>query len=161
MDGLRSRSKNLPGGYAGKILRVELSENAFWEQGIEESETIRKYLGGVGLGAKMFYDDQDENIGPFDEKNPLIFLTGPLTGTIPAGVKYFVVTRSPATQGYGESSSGGFFGPVLKMSGFDGLVIKGKADKPVYIFIDNGKVYIKNALHLWGKDACETTSLIR
>ena len=161
MDGLRSRSKNLPGGYAGKILRVELSENAFWEQGIEESETIRKYLGGVGLGAKMFYDDQDENIGPFDEKNPLIFLTGPLTGTIPAGVKYFVVTRSPATQGYGESSSGGFFGPVLKMSGFDGLVIKGKADKPVYIFIDNGKVYIKKALHLWGKDACETTSLIR
>ncbi|HLA28349.1 MAG TPA: aldehyde ferredoxin oxidoreductase family protein [Syntrophales bacterium] len=161
MEGLRGRSKNLPGGYAGKILQVELRDNTFREQRIEESETIRKYLGGVGLGAKMFYDDQDGNIGAFDAKNPLIFLTGPFTGTIPAGVKYFVVTRSPATQGYGESNSGGFFGTALKMSGFDGLVVKGKADKPVYIFIDNGKVYIKNAAHLWGKDTCETTSLIR
>jgi len=161
MARLNSKDKDLPGGYVGKILWVELCNKAFWEQRLGETEIIRKYLGGVGLGAKMLYEGPDENIGPYEEKNLLIFLTGPLTGTVPAGTKYFVITRSPATQGYGESNSGGFFGPVLKMSGFDGLVIKGKADKPVYIFIDNGNVYIKDAFHLWGKDTYETGCLIR
>jgi aldehyde:ferredoxin oxidoreductase len=161
MTSLKRNRNHLPGGYLGKILWIELSQNTFWEERLQDMESIRKYIGGAGLGTKMLYESADWHIGPFDERNLLIFLTGPLTGTVPAGTKYFVVTRSPATQGYGESNSGGFFGTVLKMSGFDGLVVKGKADRPVYIFIDNGNVCIKDASHLWGKDTYETVSLIQ
>lgn len=161
LTSLKRNRNHLPGGYLGKILWIELSQNTFWEERLQDLESIRKYLGGAGLGTKMLYESADEHIGPFDERNLLIFLTGPLTGTVPAGTKYFVITRSPATQGYGESNSGGSWGPLLKMSGFDGLVIKGKADKPVYILIDNGNVFIKDASHLWGKDTYEAEQLIR
>lgn len=148
-------------GYPGKLLWVDLSQNVIKEETID-AEACRKYIGGFGLGAKIIFDRQKAGIDPLGPENIFGFMTGPFTGTQAlGGSRYAVVGKSPLTGAWGDANSGGYFGPYLKFSGFDGVFFTGKADKPVYLFIDNGKAEIIDAAHLWGKDCCETEDIIK
>ena len=149
------------GGYAGKILRVDLSSGRMRRETISE-EWLRKFLGGEGLATRILYSELEAGVNPLSPKNKLIFMTGPLTGTItPAAPRYSVAARSPLTLCIGTSNAGGFFGPELKFAGWDGIIVEGRAEKPVYLLIRDGEVELKDASHLWGKDTYETEEILR
>ncbi len=146
----------------GKILRIDLSKNEIVIKQIEE-EVLRKFLGGSGLAVKFLYDLLPPGYDAFDPKTPLIFMTGPFTGTaVPGSALYNVVSKSPLT-GFtvGRARSNGFFAPELKFAGFDGVVIQGKSESPVYLWIHDGVTEIRGAKDLWGKDTRETHDLIQ
>ncbi len=147
-------------GWMNKIVKVDLSSGKQTIINIDE-DVRRKFIGGRGLGLKIFTDMCSADIDAFDKENALIFLTGPLTGIIQTAGRYQVTTRSPLTGGILDSSSGGFFGANLKKAGFDGLVITGKADKPVYLKITEEGIEIKSAEHIWGKDTHETMRILK
>lgn len=138
-------------GYQGKILRVDLSTG---KNEIEEPGELfyRTYWGGACLGAYFLLKEMKGGEEPFSPSNLLIFATGPLTGVpVPGLAKHSVLAKSPLTGGIGESQSEGFWGSELKLAGFDALIIKGRSDKPVYLWIHNGQLRIKDASHIWGK----------
>ncbi|MGV9173858.1 MAG: aldehyde ferredoxin oxidoreductase N-terminal domain-containing protein, partial [Promethearchaeia archaeon] len=139
----------------GKLLRINLNNNTFETEEIE-SKFIRKYLGGRGLGAKILYDELKPGIDALSPENIVIIASGPLTGTKAASSgRYAVVTKSPLTGAILSANSGGDWGPYLRRSGFDGIVIKGKAEHPTYLWIHNGEVEFKDASHVWGKKVIE------
>ncbi len=143
-------------GYAGRIAWMDLTNGAVRVQELEEA-LAKKYLGGKGLGAYLLYSHLRPHTDPYDPENILIFITGPLTGTgFPAVSRSAVVTRSPMTGTFLDSYSGGFFGPHMKFSGYDGFFIQGKAERPSYILVEKDKVTIRGAAHLWGLSASET-----
>ncbi len=142
-------------GYMGSYVRINLTKNEISFQTFPE-EVLRKYIGGTGLGTRILFDETEIHTDPLGPENVLIYNTGPLVGTkAPNFGRYHVVTKSPLTGRYAEANSGGKFGPALRKAGYDGLILFGKAENPVYISIDNGKVEIKDAAHLWGKDTYE------
>ncbi len=146
---------------AGKILIVDLTKGKIGEKPISD-EMVEKYLGGRGIGAKILWDETDKNTEPLGSDNVVIFSAGTLTGTFaPSSGRVTVTFKSPTTNMYFKSTTGGHWGSELKYAGYDILVLKGKSKKPAYIFIDDGKVSIKDAGHLWGKDVRETTEKIR
>ncbi len=147
-------------GWMNKIVKVDLSTGQQTIVNIDE-DVRRKFIGGRGLGLKIFTDMCSADIDALDNENALLFLTGPLTGIIQTAGRYQVTTRSPLTGGIVDSSSGGFFGANLKKAGFDGLVITGKADKPVYLEATEDGIEIKNAEHIWGKDTHETMKILK
>jgi aldehyde:ferredoxin oxidoreductase len=143
-------------GYAGKIGRVDLTQGTIRVDDLEES-VARKYLGGKALGAYLLLRHLRPKTDPYDPDNVLIFITGPLSGTtFPAASRSAVITRSPMTGTFLDSYCGGFFGPHMKRSGFDALMITGKAKMPVYIFVDGGEITLKKADHLWGLSTSQT-----
>ena len=147
-------------GYMGKLLRVNLSNG---QTSIEEiPQNLRKdFIGGRGLAVKYLYDEINPEIDALSPDNKLIFATGPATGTTsPTGGRYMVVTKGALTGTVASSNSGGFFGPALKKAGFDMVIIEGKADNPVYLYITDKSVSIKDAGHLWGKTTHETTDTL-
>src|SRR4030065_2001881 len=123
--------------YAGKILRVDLTSGKVSTEPLSE-ETAKNYIGGIGLGIRLLMDNSKPGTDAFDPDNPIIFATGPLSGTMgpTAGNGYAVVSKSPATGGVGEAKAHGFFGPDLKRAGYDAVIITGKADKRSYPWID-------------------------
>jgi aldehyde:ferredoxin oxidoreductase len=144
--------KKMPGGYVGKILRVDLSSG---KNSLEDLnlEWARLFIGGKGLGAKYLYEELKPGTDPLSPDNVLILMTGPLTGTTaPCAPKYAIYTKSPLTNAFLDSYMGGYLGAELKFAGFDGVIIRGKADKPVYLWISDGKAEIRGARHLWGLD---------
>jgi aldehyde:ferredoxin oxidoreductase len=142
-------------GWMGKVVKIDLSSGK--QEPVEIGDDLRRrYLGGRGLGVKLYTQLCDEKTDPFSEENALIFLTGPLTGTVLTGGRYQIVSRSPLTTTICDSSSGGTFGAALKRTGLDGIVVVGKADKPVYLLITDDGIQIKDAAHLWGKDTQAT-----
>ncbi len=154
-------------GYNGKIAFVDLSKKS-WEIKDLNPQIAREYLGGTGLSAKLTYDLLSEldyktlKEDPFNEINPLIFATGPVTGTIrPNSGRYTVTAISPLTKIWGESSSGGYFCISLRNSGFDAIVITGKSNTPIYLYIHDKTIEFKDASKYWGKDTYETQSLIK
>ena len=145
----------------GKILRVKLTDKTIKVMEISE-EWEDLYIGGEGLAAKILYDELEPGMDPFDEKNLLIFAAGPLTGTkAPCSGRLCVGFKSPLTGTIGLSNSGGHFTPMIKRSGWDAVVIKGKSKTPVYLYINDDKVEFKDAAHLWGKDVTYTEDKIR
>lgn len=148
-------------GYAGKILRVELSRERVETQALDE-DLAKKFIGGSGLAAKILYDETGADTDPLGPENLLIFMTGPFAATpvITSG-RHAVVTKSPLTGIFAESDSGGTWGAVLKKAGFDGIVVKGKAKKPVYLWVVEGRAEIRDASHLWGQDTYEVEGAIR
>jgi len=144
------------GGYAGKIGFVNLSSGEIREQELDE-KLARDFIGGHGLGARILFENQKGRVDALGPENVLGFVTGPLTGTpVPTGSRYMVVCKSPLTGGWGDANSGGFFGPELKFAGWDAIFVSGVASKPSYLMITNAGIEIKDAAHLWGKDAIET-----
>ncbi len=154
-------------GYNGKIAYIDLSNQKVDIKDLDP-QIAEKYIGGVGLSAKLTYDlltDKDYEIlksDPFAGINPLIFATGPLTGTAtPSSSRYSVTGISPLTGIWGESTSGGFFPVILRRCGYDALVITGEAKEPSYLFISDGEISFNDAKNIWGKNTRETTELIK
>ena len=148
-------------GYMGKILNVNLSSGNL-EDEILDDKLLYDFIGGYGIGARILYSRQKAGVDPLGPDNMLGFLTGPLTGTQASfAARLTVVAKSPLTGGWGDSNCGGHFAPYLKFAGYDGVFFTGIADKPVYLFIDNGKPVLKDAGHLWGKDCFVTEDTLR
>ncbi|MFC1914812.1 aldehyde ferredoxin oxidoreductase family protein [Chloroflexota bacterium] len=145
--------------YGGTILRVNLSENKISREPTTSYSGV--FLGGRGINVKILYDNGSPQSDPLDPANPLIFGTGPLCGTPVPASRVEVTAKSPETGYLGSSNFGGNFGPELKFAGYDHIVITGKADKPIYLWIYNDQVEIKDASHLWGKDTYQTQAIIR
>jgi len=142
------------------LLKIDLST------GRSEIITVPKswqqeYLGGASLAARLLYEHLVKELDALSPEAPLLFLNGPLTGTAGPAVGRFVVTaRSPATGLWGESNCGGFWGPELRASGFDGLWVQGRAEEPVYLWIYNDNIEIRPANHIWGSDTYTTQNLV-
>ncbi len=151
------------GGYMGKILEVDLSTGKMAESELPPEEILRKYLGGFGLGLWMLYHRCPPGVAALDPESPMILMNGPLVGThAPAPNNLTMTFKSPST-GFtaGRSHTHGFFGPNLRWAGYDGLIITGKSDKPVYLWINEGKTEIRDAAKIWGKDTHETEELVK
>lgn len=148
-------------GYAGKILEVNLSTGKIRDEKLED-DVLRDYVGGRGLAAKILWDrlgSKWETIDPLGHENIILFLTGPLTGFFPGG-RICVSAKSPQNNGVIGSTVGGEFGVELRCAGYDGITVTGKAEKPVYLFIKDSDVELRDASRLWGKDAKQTTTLL-
>ena len=148
-------------GYAGKFLDIDLSTENIAQRKFDE-EILKRYVGGRGLAAKILWDRLGktwETVDPFGPENVLTVLTGPLTGFFP-GARVCVSGKSPQSNGMVGSTVGGQFGVDLKCAGYDGIIIRGKASKPCYITIFDGKASIKDAGHVWGKDGKQTLRIL-
>ncbi|MEM3745691.1 MAG: aldehyde ferredoxin oxidoreductase family protein [Candidatus Bathyarchaeia archaeon] len=148
-------------GYMGKLLRVNLDSKDIRAESLNE-EVLKKFVGGVGLAAKIIYDEVDPEIDPFDPGNKLVFMTGPLTGTlVPCTGRYVVCAKSPLTNAWGESHSSGFWARELKRAGYDGIIVEGRSEKPSYLVISDEEVDIKGAGDLWGMGCLETEESLK
>ena len=147
-------------GYAGKILRVNLTREKIFHEKLN-NDFIKKFLGGKGFASKILYDIIKPRINPLAPENVLVFAIGPLNGTFwPQSGRYIVASKSPLTGIWGESHSGGHWGNELKYAGFDAIVIEGASKNPVYLYIQDEEVEIKDAKHLWGRTVEETEKII-
>jgi len=149
-------------GYVGKLLEVDLTSGVVRDLPLDAA-VARDYIGGSGLAARLYLDRVTAPYPePFDPANPLIILTGPVAGhLVPGSSRFAVCTRSPLTGLWGESSGGGYLAPALKAAGCDGLIIIGKAARPVYLLVQDGSVVIRDAEGLWGKDTYETDAALK
>ena len=147
--------------FIGQILRVNLTSGAINSENLNP-QWARQTLGGAGLATRYLFDLTSPGIDPLGAENVLIFMTGALTGTPSASAsRYSVVAKSPQTNIWGQSNSGGFFGPALKWSGFDGVIFEGVSPEPVYLFIQDGKAELRKADHLWGMTVPECDDLLQ
>lgn len=148
-------------GYAGKILRVNLSKRKVKKQPVT-SKLAKKFIGGKGIATKILFDEVEPNVDPLGPKNKLIFGTGPVTGCpVPAANRLVIITKSPLTGLFLDTYAGGHFAPELKFAGFDFVVIEGRSKQPVYTYIEDEHVIIKEASHLWGRDCWETEKILK
>ncbi|MDO9123072.1 MAG: aldehyde ferredoxin oxidoreductase N-terminal domain-containing protein, partial [Deltaproteobacteria bacterium] len=148
-------------GYMGKILNIDLTSSKVQIEALRE-DWLEPFIGGSGLGAKYLYEMTDEKTDPLGPENPLIFMTGPFTGTsVPLSGRHAVVSRSPLTTIFGESDVGGTWGAFLKKAGYDGIMVTGKSEKPVYIWVNDEKVEIRDASHFWGRDTYDIDPLLK
>jgi aldehyde:ferredoxin oxidoreductase len=148
-------------GYGGTLLRVDLAKKEIVKESLDP-QLMTSFIGGRGINSWLLYQNVIPGESPFHPQNPLIFGIGPLTGTmLPAASRFTVTARSPLTYGHGDANAGGFFGPELKFAGYDHIIFTGKAQSPVYLFIENDRIELRDASHLWGKDTWETQRLIK
>ena len=148
-------------GYAGKLLEVNLSTKLIKTVAISD-EVLKDYIGGRSLAAKILWDrlgNRWETVDPLEQENILLFLTGPLTGYYPGG-RTCVSGKSPQSNGVIGSTVGGEFGVELRCAGYDGIIVTGESKKPVYLFIKDSDVEIRDAAHVWGKDAKQTVKIL-
>ena len=146
--------------YSAKILFVDLTTQAIDIRRIH-GDLYRRYLGGSGLGVRLLTALADPTIHPLDQKNPLIFVPGLLTGTlVPGATRTSVIAKSPLTGIFGETSVGGTWGAEYRFTGLDALVVTGAAQEPIYLWIHDDDVEIRPARHLWGKDTFETGAAV-
>lgn len=147
-------------GYAGKILRIDLTDGAIATRPTEPY--ARKWLGQRGIGQRILYQELRPRVTPYEPDNLVVVETGPLSGTLtPGASRYSMASKNPFSGGVGTSNSCGFFGPELKYAGYDHIVIRGRAARPVYLLIRDDRVEIRDAGGLWGKTTWETEDLIR
>jgi aldehyde:ferredoxin oxidoreductase len=147
-------------GWAGSILKVDLSTGAVTTEPTQPY--VDDYLGGRGLGVRLIYEHFQPGTGAFDPANPLIFNTGPLSGTaLPGSGRVDVTALSPMSGLRAKSNFGAYWGPELKYGGYDHLIVTGRSERPCYIWIKEGRVEIREAGHLWGRDTFETQKLIQ
>ncbi|MCX8204720.1 MAG: aldehyde ferredoxin oxidoreductase family protein [Candidatus Nezhaarchaeota archaeon] len=151
----------IKGGYLGKVARVNLKDKRVKIEEVSEEFAV-KYVGGRGWAARLLWDEARDVSSAFDPSNELLVMTGPLTATIaPGACKTTLASISPATNIYGDSNVGGMFGIELKQSGLDGIVLEGASDRPVYIWIDEGGIDIRDASYLWGLGSLEAEREIK
>lgn len=150
-----------PGGYTGKVLRVDLTGGLTSTEKLDEA-TVRKYVGGTGLGVKYLYEEVPPDVGWSDPANRMMWFAGPLNGTRVAGSGSFsVVTKGPMTNLAACTQANGFFGAFLKFSGFDGIITQGAAKQWVYLYIHDDSAELRDASHLLGKDTWETEDAVK
>jgi len=149
-------------GYAGRVLYVDLTSGKNHTEPLNE-DFAKKYIGGIGLGMRLWLQNSKPKVDPFDPENPLVIANGPISGTMwpTGGNGHAIVSKSPQTFGIGESLAHGTFGTELKRAGYDAVVIKGKAERPVYMWIDDDSVQLLDASGLMGKSPGETEDAIK
>jgi aldehyde:ferredoxin oxidoreductase len=148
-------------GYWGKILVADLTKGVLSEEPLNE-KYARDFLGSTGLAARYLFDMVSAKTDPLGPDNPLILMPGLFNGTSgPSVSRWGGATVSPYTGHYGDANAGAWFGAEFKNAGYDGIILKGKSPKPVYIFIRDGVAEIKDAAHLWGKDTYKTQEAIK
>jgi len=149
------------GGYAGQILRVDLSQKKVVAIPLSK-KLVKDYIGGTGFCARILWDETGSDTDPLGPKNRLVFAAGPVTGTAwPTSGRFNVAAKSPLTGVWGESSAGGYWGAELKYAGYDAIIVQGRAKKPTYLWIDDDNVELKDANPLWGKTVWETEEIIK
>jgi len=154
-------NEQVPSGYNGKILRVNLSNGRVSTEAIDE-EFCRKLLGGAGFVAHFLLNEIEPGTDSLSPENKLVFALGPLTGiALPGSARHCVGAKSPLTNGIAKSEVGEFWGAELKRAGLDAIIIEGKAPKPVYLSVNKGEASIRDASQLWGKNTKETQEAIR
>ena len=146
--------------YIGRLLRIDVTDGSHKTEDIPEA-MHRKYLGSRGLNMARLFEELSEDTDPLGPENKVIFGTGLLDGTLAPGTRYNVSAKSPQTGLVGDANAGGFFGSEMRFAGWAQIVIEGKADEPVYLFIEDDKVQIRSAEHLWGQDIWETHRIIQ
>jgi aldehyde:ferredoxin oxidoreductase len=145
----------------GQILDIDLSSSTIKTTKIKD-DVLRKFIGGAGLAAKLYFDRVPPDTDPLSAKNILFLIAGPLSGTnFPTSSRLLAAFKSPQTGIWGQGSAGGNFAAEMKRAGYDGVAISGASKKPVYIVIQDDKVEIKDASDLWGKDIYETTDILK
>jgi aldehyde:ferredoxin oxidoreductase len=149
-------------GYAGKVLHIDLTTGKTHVERLNE-EYAKKYIGGIGLGMRLWLDHSKQGVEPLSPENPLILTTGPISGSVwpTGGNGHAFVSKSPQSYGVGEAKAHGSFGTELKRAGYDAVILKGNANKPVYLWIDDDAVELLDASHLWGKSPADTDDVIR
>ena len=151
----------MPFGYNGNILRVNLSKDKVSTESPDEV-FYRRYMGGEGFVAYYLLKELETGIDPLGPENKLIFAAGPVTGApIPGSGRNSIGAKSPLTGGFGESEVGGHWGAELKHAGFDAVIIEGKSDSPVYLWIHDGEAEIRDASRIWGKETGDAQRIIR
>jgi aldehyde:ferredoxin oxidoreductase len=149
------------GGYSLKLLRVNLTSGAIQDETLSE-DVIRRWLGGPGLASKILWDEVPAGIDPFSEKNKIVIMTGPLTGSPTVSTpRYTIASKSPLNGFYGASSASGVFGTRLKNAGYDGIIIEGESQTPVYLEISSRGPRLRSAEYLWGTFIKDTMRLLR
>ena len=144
-----------------RIINVDLTKNTISIQKLDEN-IFKNYLGGSGLAAKLLYDKLQSNLSPLHPDNPLLFFSGLLTGTpVPTASKLSVCAKSPLTGIWNESTVGGKWGAELKFCGYEGIIVIGKAEKPVYLYITPEEIKIKDAKEIWGQDTYNTSQNLK
>jgi len=147
--------------YAGRIVRVDLSKKKITKEKVPE-KVVLKFIGGEGLAARILFDEVPPEVGPFHPENRVIISNGLLSGSLaPSSARITLTTKSPVTEIYSDSNAGGHFGPELKFAGYDHLIFQGASKEPVYLWINDDKVELRDARHLWGKTTWETDSMIK
>jgi len=148
-------------GWAGTILRVDLNHKRVRKQALSK-ELAENFVGGRGFNSKMLYDEVKPGTDPLGPENRLIFGTGPCTGTIvPCSGRWTVTAKSPTTDAFGDANAGGHWGAELKWAGYDTIVFEGRAKEPLYLWIDDERVELRDAKHLWGLDVWEATDALK
>ncbi len=148
-------------GYFGKLLRVDLTNREIKTEALSP-EVLRKYVGGAGIGAELLYRETTPDTSPLGRENILVAMTGPFTGTsVPSSSRHHIMARSPQTGIFGESNVGGSWAVHFKKCGYDGIAVTGKADHPVYLWIHDGGVEIRDARPIWGKDTADSAAFLK
>ena len=151
----------MPYGWKGQVLRVNLTNGSVNKEHLN-MKWAGQYIGGRGLGSRYLYEEMDPRADALGPDNKLIFATGPLTGTYaPTGGRYMVLCKSPLTDAIACSNSGGYWGPELKFAGYDMVILEGRSPQPVYLWIYDDQVEIRDAAHVWGKNTEETEDMLR
>ena len=148
-------------GYMGKILRIDLTRRRTTVDELPERDP-ELYLGGNGFAARLLYDELPPHVEPLSPENLLLFASGPIGGTlVPMSTKFCVATKSPLSGGWLDSLCSGQFGIALKYAGYDVVVISGRSETPVYVFVDDDTIHFRDATHLWGVNALQTQNELR
>lgn len=148
-------------GYWNKILRVDLTNRKITKEEMDE-DTCKLFVGGAGIGAKILWEEISSETNPFDADNKLIFAGGPFQGhPVPGSAKFSIISKSPLTNTYADSAAGARWGPLFKRAGYDVLIIQGKSENPVYIYIEDDEVKIRDARNVWGMDSYQAVDEIR
>jgi len=148
-------------GFEGKMLEVDVTAGELGSS-VVDREIVRQYIGGSGLAAKLFFDRVSPDVDPLSPDNPLFIMTGPISGTsLPGGSRFSAGTKSPLTNMWGEACCGGNFASRLRGAGWDGIILQGASDKPVYLLIEGENAELRDASELWGKDTHEVTDILK
>jgi aldehyde:ferredoxin oxidoreductase len=149
-------------GYAGRILHVDLTTGKTYTEKLN-TDYAKKYIGGIGLGMRLWLDNSKPNLDPLTPENPLVLALGPISGTMfpTGGNGHAFVSKSPETLAIGEAVAHGTFGAELKRAGYDAIILTGKAEKPTYLWIDDDSTQLLDASHLMGKSPAQTEETIK
>lgn len=148
-------------GYWNKILRVDLTTKKITKEEVGD-DIFKLFVGGAGIGAEILWKEVPPEVKPFDPDNKLIFSVGPFQGyPVPGSAKFCITSKSPLTNTYADSSAGASWGPLFKKSGYDVLIIQGRSDYPVYIYIEDNEIKIIDGRDIWGMDSYQSVDKIR
>jgi len=154
-------TKESPAGYNGRILRVNLSNKSTTTEAIDEL-FCRRYIGGAGFITYYLWKELRPGVDALAPDNKLIFALGPISGLqLPGAARHCIGAKSPLTGGIAKAEAGGFWAAELKRAGYDAIIVEGRAETPVYLWIQDGEASIRDANHLWGKETKETEAAIR